>query len=118
MLKKCLLVFSLLCLIPAWAGELEDALASKDKVFLYMYTKDCSYCKKFNPIYNKVSETHTKDYAFVKIDAETPYGRNMMRQFRAGFVPYVLVMNAKQAKFINPVCLLDTACVEKELKNF
>ena len=119
MVKKSLLLLSLMCFLPVCAGELEDAMAAREKVFLYLYTKDCGYCNKFNPIYNKISSAHAKEYAFVKVNAATPYGMGLMRQFRAGFVPYVLVINKnKQAKWVYPDCLLDVACVEKEIKNF
>ena len=63
--------------LPSYAGELEDALKANSKVFLYVYTKECGYCVKFNPIYDSVSKKYAKDCKFVKINAATPYYENV-----------------------------------------
>ena len=57
MLKKILCILSVFVILPAFSGELEDAAKIHDKIFLYLYTKDCSYCVKFNPVYNNISKS-------------------------------------------------------------
>ena len=45
--------------LPAYSGEYEEATRTSEKIFLYMYTKNCSYCVKFNPVYKKISEKYS-----------------------------------------------------------
>ena len=63
---------------------------------------------------------YDKQYAFVKVDASTPYGYNIMRQYNGRFVPYVLLLDPqnKIAENVPPSCLMDNACVERALKEF
>ena len=120
MFKKCLLILSIIGMLPVFAGEVEDALAQNKNVFLYLYTPKCSYCVKFNPRYHKLSKVYDKTFTFVKVDASTPYGFNIMRQYNGRFVPYVLMINPKKrvVENIPPSCLLDAACTEEALKQF
>ena len=120
MFKRFLALFLLLSALPVSAGALEDAMKTKDYVFLYLYTSDCGYCKKFNPIYNKLSKMYDKDYAFVKIDASTLYGHNLMRSFNSYYVPFVALIKSKnkQAAQVNPNCLLAMSCAEKAITGY
>lgn len=120
MFRKCLLILSLFWLVPVQAGELEDAFAKNSNVFLYMYTPQCSYCTQFAPRYNKISKMYEGQYAFLKLDANTSYGRKVFRAYKGMYVPYVLLLNNKKSLGVQlaPSCLMDTACVDKELKNF
>ena len=120
-MKKIFWVFFLLIFgIGAFAGEYETALASGKPVVLYIYTAYCGYCRKFDPIYDKLSGIHGKSYKFVSLDAGTPYGRYVMWKLGAGYVPFVLVtdLKNKKAKVINPSCSIEFACADKELRNF
>ena len=78
MLKKCLLILISMAFLPALAGEVENAINKGNNVFLYLYTPDCSYCKKFSPRYDKLSKMYDGQYNFFKIDANTAYGRDLM----------------------------------------
>ena len=53
MLKRLLCVISVLIILPVCAGVFEDAIVKSDNVFLYLYMKNCDYCVKFNPNYDK-----------------------------------------------------------------
>lgn len=120
MLKKFLLVLSFLGMIPVFAGEVENALAQNKNVFLYLYTPKCGYCVKFDPKYHKLAKMYDKEYTFVKVDASTPYGFNILRQYNGRFVPYVLLLDPanKTVENIPPYCLMDNACTEIALKEF
>lgn len=120
MFKKCLLILSIIGILPCFAGELENAFVKNDNVFLYLYTPQCGYCTKFTPRYNKLSKMYDKQYAFVKVDASSKYGYQLMSQYRGSFVPYVLLLNQKKklALQLPPACLMDNACVENALKDF
>ena len=106
--------------LPVYAGQLEDALAKGKPVFLYMYTPECGYCTKFSPRYQKLSHVYDGSYTFVKIDASTYYGYNLMRQLKARYVPYVALIKPKThyASQIDVNCLADTSCTDKTLNNF
>lgn len=120
MFKKFLLVLSIFCMLPVCAGELEDALDANKSVFLYLYSQKCGYCIKFNPIYHKLTKMYDKHYTFVKVDANTPYGFKLMREYRGGFVPFVLLIDPQHKTMNNipPSCLTETVCVEKAMQTF
>ena len=117
-LLLCLLLF--LLTFPVFAGSVQDAMKTHDKVFIYLYTKNCGYCVKFNPIYEKVMNKFSNRCKFLKIDAETPYGISVMRDLQGVFVPYVILMDNKEKKLykLQPNCLLDYACTANAVDVF
>lgn len=120
MKKVFLIIISLFFTIPVFAGQYEDALRSGEPVFLYMYVKNCKYCKEFNPIYEKTFNNYKGSFRFVKVDADSPYGTLLMRDLRAYYVPLVILADSKRQYMMSvlPDCLIDNACLEKELKGF
>ena len=120
MFKKCLLILLVLGMLQVLAGELENALAKDKNVFLYLYTPDCGYCTRFTPSYNKLSKMYDGQYSFVKVDASTPYGLQLMRKYGGRYVPYVLLLNPKKHNGVQlaPSCLADRDCVERSMKDF
>ena len=107
-------------LTPVFAGEFEDALATKKNVALYMYTKQCRYCVKFSPIFDKMSKLYDKNYAFVKVDANTQYGYSLFSKYRGRYVPLVVLVNPKTQRtfYVQSSCLANSACFEKALTGF
>ncbi len=86
-----------------------------------MYTNDCGYCDKFNPIYNKVQGIYNgRKCKFLKIDAMTEYGTAIMRDLQVTYVPFVALINKNSAQFktIVPTCLLDFACTKNAIEKF
>ena len=120
MIKKFLIIFLIFLFTPVFAGEFEDALASKKNVVLYLYTKKCGYCVKFSPIFDKMSKMYDKHYAFVKIDANTQYGYSIFKKYHGRYVPYVIIIDSKTQRAFNvqSSCLADSACFEKALTGF
>ena len=122
MLKKilCILIISVGFILSAHTGEFDNVINNNENVFLYLYTKNCSYCIKFNPIYNKIAKKYSNNYKFIKIDADSAYGSSLMRDIQAHYVPYVVIFNhSKQVvKSIEPICLLSYACTQYELEKF
>ncbi len=118
MFKKCLLILISMAFLPVFAGEVENAINKGHNVFLYLYTSDCSYCQQFMPRYNKLTKMYDGQYNFFKINAMSPYGKELMRNYQGSYVPYVLLLNKKKGMNLTPSCLDDMACVEKGLKDF
>ena len=120
MKKLILTVVSFLVMLPSIAGQYEDALRTGQPVLLYLYSKDCSYCKTFNPMYEKLFQNHKNTYRFVKVDANSPYGGLLVRDMMAGYVPFVVLADAKRhyLTVINPDCIVNNACIEGEMKSF
>lgn len=85
-----------------------------------MYAKDCNFCVKFDPIYEKLMQKYDKDCKFVKIDANTEYGNGLMRSLNAYYVPYVSMINNKKQTLQNvtPTCLLNFACMKDAVDKF
>ena len=119
MLKKILGLLSFFVILPSFAGAFEDAIKSNDYVFLYLYTSNCGYCTKFTPIYEQLKKSH-KEIKFLKVDADTLYGFNLMRNFGARYVPFVALVNSKtkMGEQISPECIMQLACTEKAIKGF
>ena len=72
------------------------------------------------PVFEKLLRNYNKNVKFVSVDAESPYGYLLMRDMRVGYVPFVVLADAKRHYFIPiaPSCTIEYACMEKEIKNF
>ena len=121
MLKRSffILIFILATQISAFAGEFEKLVANYDKIFLYLYTPECSYCEKFNPNYEKVFNKHLNKCRFVKVNANTKQGNELMRAVNGYYIPLVLLIDSstKQIRRIEPNCLLNLSCVNNAVEN-
>ena len=120
MLKRLILILILFLLSPVYAGVLENAVKDNDYVFLYLYTNNCGYCKKFNPYYEQAVKKHSKNCKFLKVDADSGYGYNLMKKFRSFYVPFVVLIDTKASKsaHIPGECLLSSVCLDKVVTGF
>lgn len=120
MFKKFLLILFLLMALPVWAGEFEEASRQYNKIFLYLYTRDCGYCQRFNPVYDKLVQRYGGSCKFLKINAATEYGNFLMRRVRGSYVPYVVMVNNQKQTMqrITPTCLLNYACTKDAVDKF
>ena len=120
MINKFFIILFLLITLPVFSGEFEEASRYNDKIFLYLYTPQCGYCIKFDPIYQKLEKTYSGNCKFLKINAETEYGGSLLRGLNAYYVPYVTMINNKKQvrQNITPTCLLNSACVNDAIKKF
>ena len=120
MFKRFFCILALILLLPVHAGEYEEALKYQDKVFLYLYSSDCGYCVKFDPVYKKLATIYGNQYKFVKINTDTTYGRNLAGRLQVKYVPFVLITNKgkNESALVAPQCITNLACAENVLKNF
>ncbi len=121
MVKKSLLfLLTMFITLPAFSGEFENAMSKGHNIFLYLYSPRCKYCTMFTPTYKQLEKSHDGEFVFIKTDSTTAYGKELMYEFHAGFVPYVIMINSQKkiAAQITPDCLIDKGCVEKSMKNF
>ena len=102
------------------AGVYEDALKQNERVFLYIYTKNCGYCVKFNPVYEKLAKKYGGECKFIKVDANTLYGQSLSRAFGIRFVPYVAITKSRlgQSAIIPPNCLLHFDWSDEIMRSF
>lgn len=107
-------------MLPAFAGELDNALKSNTKVLAYVYKPYCNYCMKFDPIFKKLSKIYGDKCKFVKMDMNSEDGYKMIRQYNVQYVPYVLAIDTQngRASQISPECLIDYSCAEAVVRNF
>lgn len=108
----------MLSVLPVFAGELETALKNNQDVFLYLYTSMCGTCKRFNPVYENLLNNYGKNYKFIKINAETPYGYNLAVRYNVAYVPFVLLINNKKIWQLDGSCLVDMRCTTETLNKF
>ena len=90
------------------------------KTMLYLYSSDCGYCVKFEPIFKKVSEAFAGKCNFKKVDARSIEGQKLMQKYNGVFVPYVLIIDdsTDYKAFISPNCILSYACTSNAIGNF
>ena len=120
MIKKIFVILILFFAINVvYAGSYEDAMAKYNNVFLYLYTKDCSTCRNFDKTFNQI-QSQNKDYGFVKVDADTSYGRKLMLSFKGRYVPYIVLTDVKKNKIANVSisCVMDEICLIRAMKSF
>ena len=120
MLKKVLILLLLFILQPASSNELKGEIESAQKSLVYLYTNNCGYCVKFNPLYNKLEKNYNSKYKFYKIDANSEYGQRTMQKLNAYYVPYVVLMdnNKQTLNRISPQCLLNYSCIKDAVDKF
>ena len=118
MLKKYLIALVAMLILPVFAGDVENAVCRGHNVLLYLYSQDCGYCKLFSKKYDKLSKMYDGQYNFFKLDAGTPYGHDLLVRYKGTYVPYVILIRNNKTHRVEPKCLLEMACVEKELKDF
>jgi len=120
MFKKLLLLFFVISFIPVFAGEVEDAIAKKENIFVYLYTPTCGSCKSFDPIFKMLEQNNSDICKFLKINANTQYGYYIMQSYNARYVPFVIIVNGKAGKAAQManVCIHDYNCAESTIKNF
>lgn len=95
------------------AGEFDNLVYRYEKIFLYLYTPECSYCVKFNPIYEKLSNKYPEKCKYIKVNANTPKGNELMQSVNGYYVPYVVLINSKTKtiKRVEPPCMLNYKCI-------
>lgn len=120
MFKKILCVFILYLTIPVFAGELDNALNNNDKVFAYVYKPYCSYCVKFDTIYNKLSKKYGDKCKFIKMDLNSSDGYKLVRKYNVRYVPFVIAIDntTGRASQIQADCLIDNVCVDAVVNDF
>ncbi len=120
MIKKILCTLLMLISIPVFAGEFEEASISNARIFLYMYTPECGYCKQFEQTYEKLKQKYGRDCKFLKINAATKYGTDLMLQFRASYVPHIILLNNQKRTMqrVTPNCSLNFACIKDAVDKF
>ena len=120
MRRLILCLMSLLIMTSANAGVYEDALKQNERVFLYIYTQNCGYCVRFKPVYEKLAVKYSPKCKFVKVDADTEYGKALAAAFGVRFVPYVVIANSKMGKtaLLPPNCLLHFECADDVMRGF
>ena len=120
MFKKLFLTLLLFSVLPVFAGEFEDASISNERIFLYMYTPECSYCQKFEPTYDKLLQKFGKNCKFLKMNAATDYGNAVMQNLNAFYVPFVVLINNQKQTMqrVTPTCLMNYACVKDAVDKF
>ena len=121
MIKKSLIfLLTMLVMLPAYSNEFDTAMEKGYNIFMYIYSPRCKYCTKFMPIYRSLEKKHDGEFVFIKTDSTSDFGKEMMYEFKAGFVPYVVMINSNKhiAAPVSPDCILDKACIEKSMTHF
>lgn len=117
-MKKIFLLLALLMIVPAQAGELENAINAKKNVFLYVTAPWCGACKAFNPIYQSLENQYNKKFTFIKVDADSNYGSGISRKYNVRYIPYVRIIKPNSSQQIPYKCLVQYSCINNVLEKF
>ena len=106
-MRRFLLCFCTLCLLPAQAGEpiiekisssekvtLEDHLEGSRFVIFDFYADWCSPCRKWTPILERFAEKYPDQVALKKIDIKS-WGTPVALQYNLNGIPHLRLLNAK-----------------------
>ena len=120
MIKRVFNTLLLLFVFMSTTTVLDASEHNKKYTLTYLYTNNCSYCVRFEPVYQKLFNKYNSNYSFKKFDAHSELGARKARLYRITHVPFVIVENSesKEAINISPSCLIRYACVDRVLENF
>ena len=68
----------------------------------------------------KVLAKENKEFGFVKVNADTSYGRYLIIRFKGRYVPYIIMTNSKTKRSVNisHSCVMDDVCLLRAMKSF
>ena len=103
-----------------FANSFNDAIKKGDNVLLYLYTNECHYCKLVSPTFDKIARTNPNKYKYMKINANTREGHEIMNEFGVNYVPFVMIIKSKENKYSNigVNCLLSFACTNSVVRRY
>ncbi len=74
--------------------SMESALKTPDRPILAMFYADwCTYCMRFMPTMQKLSEQYRDKYNFVMIDAEDSANVDLVKDYRIGGFPTLYIID-------------------------
>lgn len=109
-MKKILIILTLMI-----TSALSTFALEKPKVILF-HMHGCSACKKFSPIFDKLSSKYANKFNFSKEDANS----KLANELGINYVPMVFIIDSdKQTKTsIDSNCLSSQGCFEQRLQNY
>ena len=120
MIKKFILLILSSLVIPAYAGEFENAIHSGKPVFLYIHAPWCGSCRMFSPVYHKLSSAYSGKYVFLKLDTDSSYGRSVANRYSVKYIPYVALFkpNSTTPVVVPHSCKYKYSCMDEMLTKF
>ena len=74
--------------------SMESALKTPDRPIVAMFYADwCTYCLRFMPTMQRLSEQYRDKYNFVMIDAENKDNINLVKDYRIGGFPTIYIID-------------------------
>lgn len=107
-------------ILPASAGVYEDAFKHNDRVAVYFYAPTCPTCKDFDYYWKEISKRYKADYKLIKVNAHTPYGNKLWKQFGLYYVPNIILADKKNYRIENVewACMSNYRCLEYSFAKF
>ena len=120
MRKKIFIFLVLVFVLVAVVCAHEKVWQENSFVLTYLYSKNCYYCKRFDPIFDRLVNSGRKDIKFEKVDIDTAYGISLAKKWRVRYVPFVAVTKNDSNKVVElePSCAVNLACANNIIDNF
>lgn len=98
-----------------------ETAMKQDKPFVALfYSRFCTYCERFMPIYKNLEDAYENKYNFVMIDAEDPVNQKVVQDYVIGGVPtlYIIDSTFDNRVLINNTIYDDVGKLKVELDRY
>jgi len=76
--------------------KLKSSGGKKKKTIYYFYADYCGYCKRFNPLFNKLKRKYKDKIQLKKIDGKKPENQKLITDYGIKLFPTLVVKETKK----------------------
>ena len=76
--------------------KLKSSGGNKKKTIYYFYADYCGYCKRFDPLFNKLKRKYRKNINLKKIDGKKPKNQKLITDYGIKLFPTLIVKETKK----------------------
>lgn len=98
----------------------ETAMKSDKPFALYMYMNGCTYCRRFDPVFEKLSQKYSYKYNFVRAEYRSGVMPKLCKKWNVSGFPFMALVNPKtnSGKRVSIECMNSDDCLIKSLQTF
>ena len=76
--------------------NLKSKKKNKKKTIYYFFADYCGYCKRFDPLFNKLKRKYGKNINFKKIDGKKINNKRLMLDYKIKLFPTLIIKETKK----------------------
>ena len=78
------------------SSNLKSKKKNKKKTIYYFFADYCGYCKRFDPLFNKLKRKYGKNINFKKIDGKKINNKRLMLDYKIKLFPTLIIKETKK----------------------